>query len=123
MSMESEKKETVSVKDKVLSDLERMLENAGENSKQPIINLINKRKVELGMQKSGLPHAGYKLKKSRKHERPHQTEESKSSLREIAMNVGRIPETRETDLHDIDVKDEPLKKDKKAIEEVDSYKY
>jgi hypothetical protein len=121
--MENETKSPVPEKDKVLADLERMLENATENSRQPILNLINKRKVELGLQKSGLPPAGYKLKKRRKSEKPALSEESKNSLREIAMNVGRVPETRKTNNYDIDFKDEPLKKEKKAIEDVDSYRY
>ncbi len=110
-------------KDKVLADLERMLETMPENSRQPILELINKRKVELGLQKSGLPPAGYKLKKSRKHEKPPLTKETRESLHEIAVNVGRISETKQISSNDIDFKDGPLKKDKKAIEEVDSYKY
>ncbi len=110
-------------KDKVLADLERMLETMPENSRQSILELINKRKVELGLQKSGLPPAGYKLKKSRKREKPLLTKETKDSLHEIAMNVGRVSETRQTSSNDIDFKEEPLKKEKKAIEEVDSYKY
>ncbi len=121
--MENETKSSIPEKDKVLANLERMLENTAENSRQPIINLINKRKVELGLQKSELPTAGYKLKKRGKREKPPLSEKSKTALREIAMNIGKLPETGETDHHDIDVKDEPLKKDKKAIEEVDSYKY
>ena len=110
-------------KDKVLADLERMLETMPENSRQPILELINKRKVELGLQKSGLPPAGYKLKKSRKREKPPLTKETKDSLHEIAVNVGRISETKQISSNDIDFKDEPLKKDKKAIEDIDSYKY
>ncbi|NJD76730.1 MAG: hypothetical protein FIB08_06500 [Candidatus Methanoperedens sp.] len=114
-------------KDKVLADLERMLEGLSENSKQPILELIRKRKVELGLISSDLPNAGYKLRK-RKAQPAHRTdkinrEASKDSLRKIALGVGRISETRETTSQDIDVKDEPLKKDKKALEEVDSYKY
>ncbi len=121
MNMENETKS--SEKDKVLADLERMLKNTAENSRQPIINLINKRRVELGLQKSELPPAGYKLKKRRRHEKPALSEESKNSLREIAMNIGKVPEVGETNHHEIDLKDEPLKKEKKAVEEADSYKY
>ncbi len=124
--MENDKlgeKENEKEKDKVLADLERMLETMPENSRQPILELINKRKVELGLQKSGLPPAGYKLKKSRKREKPPLTKETRDSLHEIAVNVGRVSETNQTSSSDIDFKDEPLKKDKKAIEEIDSYKY
>lgn len=114
-------------KDKVLEDLERMLEGLSENSKQPILELIRKRKVELGLLSSDLPNAGYKLRK-RRTQPAHgidkiNREASKDSLRKIALGVGRVSETRETKPQDIDVKDEPLKKDKKALEEADSYKY
>ncbi len=114
-------------KDKVLEDLERMLEGLSENSKQPILELIRKRKVELGLLNSDLPNAGYKLRK-RRAQPAHGTdkinrEASKKSLRKIALGVGRVSETRETKPQDIDVKDEPLKKDKKTLEEADSYKY
>ncbi len=107
--------------DSVLARLERMLKNTPESSRQPIINLINKRKVELGILSSNLPIAGYKLEKKAKS-RPRKQEKGKDSLRKIAMSVGRITEVKEAP-HDIDVKDEPLKKDKKIIEEADSYKY
>ncbi|VVB93539.1 Uncharacterised protein [uncultured archaeon] len=116
-------------KDKVLADLERMLEGLSENSKQPILELIRKRKVELGLLSSDLPNAGYKLRKRRTQPKPaHGTdkinrEAGKDSLRKIALGVGRVSETRETKPQDIDVKDEPLKKDKKTLEEADSYKY
>lgn len=110
-------------KDAVLAKLERMLESMSENSRQPILELIRKRKVELGLLKSELPPAGYKLKKSKSRKTRPQPKESEDSLRKIAMNIGRVQETKETIHHDIDVKDEPLKKDKKPIEEVDSYKY
>lgn len=111
-------------KDKVLANLERMLESQSGSSRQPILDLINKRKVELGILKSDLPAAGYKLKKSRKQAKPgSQLKDSKDSLRKIALTVGRVPEIKQTVPHDIDVRDEPLKKDKKPIEEVDSYKY
>ncbi len=109
-------------KDKVLLKLERMLASMSESSRQPILDLINKRKVELGLLKSELPPAGYKLKKSKSQRKP-KPKEGKESLRKIAMGVGRIPETKETPPRDIDIKDEPLKKEKKPLEEVDSYKY
>ncbi len=107
--------------DSVLARLERMLKNTPESSRQPIINLINKRKVELGLLSSDLPIAGYKLGKKVKSI-PIKQEKGKDSLRKIAMSVGRITEVKEAP-HDIDVKDEPLKKDKKIVEEADSYKY
>ena len=111
-------------KDKVLETLERMMENQPEKSRQPILELINRRKVELGLLKSELLPAGYKLKKPGTRAKPKpKTKESRDSLRKIAMGVGRIRETKEAAPHDIDVKDEPLKKDKKPIEETDSYKY
>lgn len=109
-------------KDKVLAQLERMLESTSESSKQPVLELIKKRKVELGIIKSELPAAGYKLKKSRVQKKSKKNE-SKESLRRIAMSLGRILETKGTPSHDIDIKDEPLKKEKKPIEEADSYKY
>ncbi len=122
LKMENEKPETE--KDAVLVKLEKMLENMSEKSRQPILDLINKRKVELGLLKSELKPAGYILKKGRAKPKPKpQTKESKESLRKIAENVGTIKETNETGSHDVDVKDEPLKKDKKPLEEVDSYKY
>lgn len=127
--MEKQNKTGEVEKDKVLAQLERMLENTSENSRQPILDLINKRKVELGLLKSELPHAGYKLKKRNQPKTKQQlkeskpeSNESKDSLRKIAMGVGKISETKEIP-HDIDVKDEPLKKNKKPIEEVDSYKF
>ncbi len=119
-------------KDALLAKLERMMENAPENSRQPLIELINKRKVELGLLKSELLPAGYKLKKRGTRAKPApqakagkpEPKQSKESLRKIAMGVGRITETKEAIIpHDIDVKDEPLKKDKKPMEEADSYKY
>jgi hypothetical protein len=109
-------------KDKVLEKLEHMLESLPEKSRPPILDLINKRKVELGIQKSELLPAGYKLKRTKTKPRP-QTIESKESLRKIAMGVGLIPELKHPIPQDLDVKDEPLKKEKKAIEEADSYKY
>jgi hypothetical protein len=45
------------------------------------------------------------------------------SLRKIAQGIGRIKEKEAISPHDMDMKDEPLKKDKKALEEIDSYKY
>lgn len=111
-------------KDKSLENLERMLEKLPENARKPILDLINKRKVELGLLKSELKPAGYILKKGRAKPKPKPlTKESKESLRKIAETVGRVKETKETNFHDVDVKDEPLKKDKKPLEEVDSYKY
>lgn len=110
-------------KDETLAKLERMLENMSENSRQPILELIRKRKVELGLLKSELPAAGYKLKKSKTRAKPRPQPKESEALRKIAMNIGRVQETKETIPRDIDVKDEPLKKDKKPVEEVDSYKY
>lgn len=122
--MENEIKTTEPEKDKVLATLERMMESQPEKSRQPILELINRRKVELGLLKSELPPAGYKLKKPGTRAKPKpKTKESRDSLRKIALGVGRIQETKEAVPHDIDVKDEPLKKDKKPIEEPDSYKY
>lgn len=109
-------------KDKILEKLERMLESLPEKSKAPVLDLIHKRKVELGLQKSELPPAGYRLRKGKPKPKP-QTKESKESLRKIAMGVGLIPEIKQPNLQDLDVKDEPLKKEKKAVEEADSYKY
>lgn len=123
--MENETKTKEPGKDAVLAKLEGMLEKMSHGSRQPILELINKRKIELGLLKSELPPAGYKLKKSktRAKTKPPQPKDSKDSLRKIAMSVGRVTETKETVPHDIDVKEEPLKKDKKPVEEVDSYKY
>ncbi len=111
-------------KDEVLTRLERMLESMPENSKQPIRNLINKRKVELGLMKSELPAAGYLLKKPRKKAEPRKpSKETKESLGNIARNIGKIKEGKEIIPKEIDVKDEPLKKERKINEETDSYKY
>jgi len=122
--MENDNKDKLPEKDKSLENLERMLEKLPENARKPILDLINKRKVELGLLKSELKPAGYILKKGRaKPKSKPQTKESKESLRKIAENIGRVKEINETNFHDVDVKDEPLKKDKKPIEEVDSYKY
>ncbi len=123
--MENETKTKEPGKDAVLVKLEGMLEKMSPGSRQPILELINKRKIELGLLKSELLPAGYKLKKSktRAKTKPPQPKDSKDSLRKIAMGVGRVTETKETVPHDIDVKEEPLKKDKKPVEEVDSYKY
>ncbi len=120
--MENDNKDKQPEKDKSLENLERMLEKLPENARKPILDLINKRKVELGLLKSELKPAGYILKKGRAKPKP-QTKESKESLRKIAENVGKVKEINETNVRDVDVKDEPLKKDKKPIEEVDSYKY
>ncbi|MGB8216885.1 MAG: hypothetical protein WCE94_06240 [Candidatus Methanoperedens sp.] len=122
--MDNDNKDKQPEKDKSLENLERMLEKLPENARKPILDLINKRKVELGLLKSELKPAGYILKKGRAKPKPRpQTKESKESLRKIAENIGRVKEINETNFHDVDVKDEPLKKDKKPIEEVDSYKY
>ena len=111
-------------KDKSLENLERMLEKMPEGSRKPILDLINKRKVELGLLKSELKPAGYILKKGRAKPKPRpQTKESMESLRKIADGIGKVPEKSQMTTRDLDVKDEPLKKDKKALEEVDSYKY
>ncbi len=111
-------------KDKSLENLERMLEKLPENARKPILDLINKRKVELGLLKSELKPLGYKLKRGKAKPKPRpQTKESMESLRKIAGNIGKVKETQKTDFHDVDVKDQPLKKEKKALEEVDSYKY
>ena len=121
---EPEKNKKQPDKDKSLENLERMLEKLPENSRKPILDLINKRKVELGLLKSELKPLGYKLKKGKEKVKPKpQTRESMESLRKIARNIGMIKETQKTDFHDVDVKDQPLKKEKKALEEVDSYKY
>ncbi len=111
-------------KDEMLEKLEHMLETLPENSRQPIMNLINKRKIELGLMKSGLPPAGYKLKKPGKKVVPKKPSKSTmESLSNIAKGVGTIRETKQEDIHDIDVKEEPLKKERKLTEELDSYKY
>jgi len=109
-------------KDESLENLERMLEKLPEGGRKPILDLINKRKVELGLMKSELKPAGYILKKGRAKPKP-QTMESKDSLRKIAQGIGRVKEKENISPHDIDMKDAPLKKDKKTLEEVDSYKY
>lgn len=110
-------------KDKSLEDLEKMLEKLPEAAQKPILDLIKKRKVELGILKSELKPAGYILKKRKTKPKPKPvTKESMESLRKIAENIGKIKEIKEN-FHDVDVKDEPLKKDKKTLEEVDSYKY
>lgn len=120
--MENESNNTETVKDEMLAKLESMLKTMPESSRQPIIDLINKRKVELGLMNSGLPHAGYKLRKPGAKPRPI-SKESKDSLRKIALKVGTVRETEDVVPHDIDIKNEVLKKDKKILEETDSYKY
>ena len=120
--MIEEEKKAATQKDEVLMKLEQMLATLPDNSKQAIINLINKRKVELGIEKSELLPFGYKLKKKKQKPIP-QTKASMDSLKKIALSVGRVQETKGIVSQDIDVKEEPLKKGKKAIEEVDSYKY
>lgn len=115
---------TENPKDETLEKLERMLENMPENSRQPIRDLINKRKVELGLMKSGLPPAGYKLKKRAKKAIPVKpSRKTVESLSKIAKGVGKVPEIKGEVRQDIDVKDEPLKKERKLTEESDSYKY
>ncbi|PWB51874.1 MAG: hypothetical protein C3F06_09420 [Candidatus Methanoperedenaceae archaeon] len=124
MDNDTTNKQLEKQKDKSLENLERMLEKLPENARKPILDLINKRKVELGLLKSELKPLGYKLKKGNVKPKPKpQTKQSMESLRKIAGNIGRVKEPVETNFHDVDVKDEPLKKEKKAIEEVDSYKY
>ena len=126
--------ETEPEKDAILSRFEDMLLKLPENKRQPIIDLINRRKVELGLLQSELPHAGYRLKNKhpkdtnavpipRKKPKKPIPRKNKDALRKIAQTVGRITETENVIAHDIDIKDEPLKKDKKVLEESDSYKY
>lgn len=111
-------------KDEMLEKLERMLGTLPENSRQQIRDLINKRKVELGLIKSGLPPAGYKLKKRAKKAVPVKpSKKTVESLSKIAKGVGKVQEIRGEVSQDIDVKDEPLKKERKLTEESDSYKY
>lgn len=111
-------------KDEMLEKLERMLGTLPENSRQQIRDLINKRKVELGLIKSGLPPAGYKLKKRAKKAVPVKpSKKTVESLSKIAKGVGKVREIRGEVSQDIDVKDEPLKKERKLTEESDSYKY
>lgn len=122
--MDNDSKTKQQEKDKSLENLERMLEKMPEGSRKPILDLINKRKVELGLLKSELKPAGYILKKGRGKPKPKpQTKESMESLRKIAMGIGKVFETKDIVPKDIDFRDEPLKKEKKALEEVDSYKY
>lgn len=112
------------VKDEVLEKLENMLANMPENARQPIRDLINKRKVELGLMKSGLPMAGYRLRKTEKKAPPRKpSKETINSLNKIAKSVGKVRELDEEVGMDIDLKDEPLKKDRKFTEDSDSYKY
>lgn len=122
--MDNEIKTKELKKDDSLENLERMLEKLPEGARKPILDLINKRKVELGLMKSELKPAGYILKKGKIKSKPKPpTTESMESLRKIAQGIGRIKETEVISPHDMDMKDEPLKKDKKTLEEVDSYKY
>jgi len=109
-------------KDAALLNLERMLEKMPEKSRQPIIDLINKRKVELGLMKSELKPMGYKLRTNKRKPKPPLSKEKKEEIQKIAAGVGRVAGTKQV-ISNIDMKDEPLKKDKKAIEEADSYKY
>lgn len=115
---------TENKKDEMLEKLERILETTPENSKQPIRNLIDKRKVELGLKKSELLVAGYKLKRSARKAPPRKpSKATMKSLTQIARGVGKVSERNEEVSVDIDVKDEPLKKERKLTEEIDSYKY
>ena len=112
------------VKDEVLEKLEKMLESMPESARPPIRDLINKRKVELGLMKSGLPMAGYRLRKTEKKANPRKpSKETVNSLNKIAKGVGKIMEQENEVNQDIDVKDEPLKKDRILTEDSDSYKY
>jgi len=116
--------ENPSPKDAMLEKLEQMLESMPENARQPIRDLINKRKVELGLMKSGLPSAGYRLRKTEKKAPPRKpSKETVKSLNKIAKSVGKVMEPVDEVSQDIDIKDEPLKKERKITEESDSYKY
>jgi hypothetical protein len=116
--------ENPSPKDAMLEKLEQMLESMPENARQPIRDLINKRKVELGLMKSGLPNAGYRLrKKEKKAALKKPSKETVKSLNKIARSVGKVREPLVEVSQDIDIKDEPLKKERKITEESDSYKY
>ncbi len=117
-------------KDKSLDNLERMLEKLPENARKPILDLIHKRKVELGLLKSELKPAGYLLKKGKARQKPDsrprpkaQIEQSKESLRIIAKNIGKIKEIKEIDFHDVDIIEKPAPKEKKTLQEIDTYKY
>ena len=124
MPMTEEKSPETEKQDEMLTQLERMMESMPENSRQPIRNLIKKRKVELGLMVSDLPPAGYMLKKPRKKAEPKQvSKETKNALSKIAQSVGKIKETKGIISQDIDVKEEPLKKDRKILEDANSYKY
>ena len=116
--------ENLTPKDATLEKLEKMLESMPESARQPIRDLINKRKVELGLMKSGLPQAGYRLRKKEKKAPPKKpSKETVKSLNKIAKGMGKIREPGDETSQDIDVKDEPLKKERKISEESDSYKY
>jgi hypothetical protein len=65
MDNDTTNKQPEKQKDESLENLERMLEKLPENARKPILDLINKRKVELGLLKSELKPLGYKLKKGR----------------------------------------------------------
>src|SRR3989337_4213497 len=122
MPMTEEKSPETEKQDEMLTQLERMMESMPENSRQPIRNLIKKRKVELGLMVSDLPPAGYMLKKPRKKAEPKQvSKETKNALSKIAQSVGKIKETKGIISQDIDVKEEPLKKDRKIQEDANSY--
>jgi len=121
---EETKPENPPHRDATLEKLEKMLESMPENARQPIRDLINKRKVELGLMKSGLLQAGYRLRKKEKKAAPKKPSiETAKSLSKIAQRVGTVRETGEEVRKDIDVKDQPLKIERKISEESDSYKY
>ncbi len=121
---EETKPENLPPKDATLEKLEKMLESIPENARKPIRDLINKRKVELGIMKSGLPRAGYRLRKKGKKTSPkNPSKETLKSLSKIAEGVGTVRERGEEVSKDIDVKDQPLKIDRKITEDPDSYKY
>jgi hypothetical protein len=116
--------ENPSPRDAMLEKLEQMLESMPEDARQPIRDLINKRKVELGLMKSELPSAGYRLRKTEKKVPPRKpSKETVKSLNKIARSVGKVREPGDEVSKDIDIKDEPLKKERKITEESDSYKY
>lgn len=120
-------------KDKSLADLERMLEKLPENARKPILDLIHRRKVELGLLESELKPAGYILKKRKskpaskpewkKEKKPEKKiEKNLESLRNIAKTIGTIKEKEKIVFHDVAIIDESSK-EKKVLKDIDSYKY
>jgi len=75
--------ENLTPKDATLENLRKCL-RACLKCKTAIRDLINKRKVELGLMKSGLPQAGYRLRKRRKKPRQKASKETVKSLNKIA---------------------------------------